>query len=163
MNYCYIDTPIGELLLAGSREALSVIAFQSGSKRRRHDDAWTESAEPFVEVRRQLDEYFSGERQAFDLSLSPSGTDFQLQVYEELQRIPYGTTISYAELADRIGKPKAVRAVGAANGQNPIPLVIPCHRVIGSDGSLTGFGGGLPIKKALLKLEMENGDFELQG
>lgn len=101
----------------------------------------------------QLDEYFAGERTDFDLVLVPRGTPFQLAVWNELQRIPYGATISYGALAKRIGKPDAVRAVGAANGANPIPIVIPCHRVIGANGSLTGYGGGLPIKRALLEIE----------
>ena len=101
----------------------------------------------------QLREYLEGGRTAFDLELAPRGTAFQLAVWNELLTIPYGTTISYGELARRIGKPDAIRAVGAANGANPIPIVIPCHRVIGSNGSLTGYGGGLDIKRALLELE----------
>jgi methylated-DNA-[protein]-cysteine S-methyltransferase len=105
------------------------------------------------EVVKQLDEYFRGERQEFELELAPRGTPFQLAVWNELQRIPYGTTISYRELAERIGKPSAVRAVGAANGANPIPIVIPCHRVIGANGTLVGYGGGLQLKRALLALE----------
>jgi len=106
-----------------------------------------------VDVVDQLREYFAGKRTTFDLALIPQGTEFQVKVWNELRRIPYGETISYKQLAERIGKPKAVRAVGAANGANPIPIVIPCHRVIGNDGSLTGFGGGLPLKKRLLELE----------
>lgn len=104
-------------------------------------------------ARAQLDEYFAGKRQHFELPLHPVGTPFQLMVWQALRRIPYGVTISYGELARRIGKPKAMRAVGAANGRNPLPIVVPCHRVIGADGSLTGFGGGLPIKRHLLGLE----------
>lgn len=106
-----------------------------------------------VEVVRQLEEYFAGKRRDFDLKLAPAGTEFQREVWSELTRIPYGATISYAELSQRIGRPKAVRAVGAANGANPIPIVIPCHRVIGANGTLTGYGGGLPIKQHLLALE----------
>ncbi len=105
---------------------------------------------------RQLEEYFAGERKEFDLPLHLSGTDFQVRVLEELQRIPYGQTTSYGAVAQRIGSPKAMRAVGAANGRNPIPIVIPCHRVIGSSGDLTGFGGGLDTKAELLRLEAEN-------
>ena len=105
----------------------------------------------------QLVQYLTGHRKSFELELEPAGTPFQRQVWEELRRIPYGTTISYADLARRIGKPKAVRAVGAANGKNPLPIVIPCHRVIGKDGSLTGFGGGLDIKRWLLALESADG------
>jgi len=100
-----------------------------------------------------LQSYFAGERKHFDLSLLLEGTDFQKTVWTALRQIPYGETISYKQLAQRIGKPRAVRAVGAANGANPIPIIIPCHRVIGNDGSLTGFGGGLPLKKRLLELE----------
>ncbi len=101
----------------------------------------------------QLREYFAGARTRFALPLAPQGTPFQLGVWQELARIPYGATISYAELAQRVGKPTAMRAVGAANGRNPLPIVLPCHRVIGADGSLTGFGGGLPVKEFLLRLE----------
>ena len=101
----------------------------------------------------QLNEYFAGKRREFDLPLAPRGTEFQLACWNELQRIAYGTTISYSELARRIARPNAVRAVGAANGANPIPIVIPCHRVIGANGTLTGYGGGLHIKRALLALE----------
>ncbi len=102
---------------------------------------------------KQLREYFAGKRADFDLPLAPEGTEFQRSVWRNLQDIPYGETISYGELAKRVGNPKASRAVGAANGQNPIPIVIPCHRVIGANGKLTGFGGGLPTKEALLALE----------
>jgi methylated-DNA-[protein]-cysteine S-methyltransferase len=101
----------------------------------------------------QLDEYFAGKRQEFDLPLAPAGTDFQCQVWQGLQEIPFGETWSYGELARHVGRPKASRAVGAANGLNPIPVIIPCHRVIGSNGKLTGFGGGLETKSFLLKLE----------
>jgi methylated-DNA-[protein]-cysteine S-methyltransferase len=117
------------------------------------DPGWTEDGSLFQGAIRQLCEYFAGERKIFSLKLSPQGTDFQKAVWSALQKIPYGETISYKQLAERIGKPKAVRAVGAANGANPIPIIIPCHRVIGHDGSLTGFGGGLPLKKRLLELE----------
>ena len=106
-----------------------------------------------------MQEYFAGDRKDFDLPLNVSGTEFQVQVLEELQRIPYGETRSYGDIAKRIGRPKAMRAVGAANGRNPIPIIIPCHRVIGSGGDLTGFGGGLDTKEALLRLEAENSDF----
>lgn len=104
-------------------------------------------------VTRQLREYFARKRQVFDLELAYQGTEFQVSVWDELTRIPYGTTISYRELASRIGRPKAVRAVGGANGRNPISIVVPCHRVIGASGELTGFGGGIPTKRALLELE----------
>ncbi|MDX1406274.1 MAG: methylated-DNA--[protein]-cysteine S-methyltransferase, partial [Woeseiaceae bacterium] len=142
MYYCYLDTPIGELLLAGDDEALHLLGFPEGSMRREPEPEWIYSEKPFADARRQLEEYFAGTRKTFDLSLKPGGTEFQLKVLEELQKIPYGTTTSYADIAKRIGRPKAVRAVGAANGRNPIPIIIPCHRVIGSSGSMTGFGGG---------------------
>jgi len=160
MYYCYLDTPIGELLLAGDQDALHVIGFPEGPMRREPEPDWIFSEKPFGEACRQLDDYFKGERRDFDLALAPGGTDFQLKVLDELQRIPYGTTVSYADIAERIGSPRAVRAVGAANGRNPIPIVIPCHRVIGSDGKMTGFGGGIPTKKALLRLELENSQFQ---
>lgn len=156
MYYCYIDSPIGELLLAGDAQALSVIGFPKGSMRRDPEPDWIFKEQPFKEVRRQLDEYFAGERKEFDLPLSLQGTEFQVQVLQALQTIPYGETTSYGAIAKQIGRPKAVRAVGAANGRNPIPIVVPCHRVIGSSGDLTGFGGGLDTKAELLRLEAEN-------
>lgn len=156
MYYCYIDSPIGELLLAGDAQALSVIGFPKGSMRRDPEPDWIFKEQPFEEVRRQLDEYFAGERKEFDLPLSLQGTEFQVQVLQALQTIPYGETTSYGAIAKQIGRPKAVRAVGAANGRNPIPIVVPCHRVIGSSGDLTGFGGGLDTKAELLRLEAEN-------
>ena len=156
MYYCYFDTPIGELLLAGEADSLSMIGFPKGSMRRDPETDWIYNEAPFEIVRRQLGEYFAGERKDFDLALSLSGTEFQVAVLEALQRIPYGETTSYGAVAKRIGRPKAVRAVGAANGRNPIPIIVPCHRVIGSSGDLTGFGGGLDTKAALLRLEAEN-------
>ncbi len=156
MYYCYLDSPIGELLLAGDRDALRLIGFPSGSARRPPEPDWTHDERPFAEARRQLGEYFDGRRREFDLPLRLEGTEFQLLVLRELTRIPYGQTRSYGDIARRIGRPKAVRAVGAANGRNPIPIVVPCHRVIGASGELTGFGGGLEAKRALLRLEAEN-------
>lgn len=158
MYYCYTDTPIGDLLLAGDDSGLSLIGFPKGKMRRDPEPDWIFNEKPFAETRRQLDEYFAGQRKVFDLPLNLSGTDFQVRVLEELQRIPYGETTSYGAIAKRIGRPKAMRAVGAANGRNPIPIVIPCHRVIGSGGDLTGFGGGLDVKAALLRLEAEHSD-----
>ena len=156
MYYCYVDTPIGELLLAGSDEALSLIGFPKGSMRRDPEPDWIFKEKPFEEARRQLREYFDGERKEFQLPLSLAGTEFQLSVWHKLQEIPYGKTVSYGDVAKSIDKPKAVRAVGAANCRNPIPIIVPCHRVIGSHGDLTGFGGGLDTKEALLRLEAEN-------
>ena len=122
---------------------------------RKHDPSWTKDAKPFKEVCSQLESYFAGDLQEFDLPLAPVGTEFQQRVWSTLTEIPYGETWSYGELARHIGKPKASRAVGAANGLNPIPVIIPCHRVIGSSGKLTGFGGGLQTKEYLLALESE--------
>ena len=159
MYYCYLNTPIGDLLLAGDEEALCLVGFPEGSMRRDPEDDWIYSEKPFEAARDQLTAYFDGKLKSFDLRLRPGGTEFQLEVLQELQRIPYGTTTSYGEIAERIGRPKAVRAVGAANGRNPIPIIIPCHRVICSSGDLTGFGGGIPTKKALLRLELEHSQF----
>lgn len=156
MYYCYLPTPIGDLLLAGERGSLKMIGFPQGSMRRDPEPNWIYNEQPFAAVRQQLTEYFAGERKKFDLPLALQGTEFQLLVLKELSRIPYGETVSYGEIAKRIGRPKAVRAVGAANGRNPIPIIIPCHRVIGSSGDLTGFGGGLDTKTELLRLEAEN-------
>lgn len=156
MYYCYLATPIGELLLAGDDEALSLVGFPEGKLRYKPEPGWIRSEAPFSAARKQLIEYFAGKRRAFDLPLKLTGTEFQLRVLDELQRIPYGETASYGDIAKRIGRPKAVRAVGAANGRNPIPVIVPCHRVIGSNGSLTGFGGGLGAKQSLLRLEAEN-------
>ncbi len=156
MYYCYLDTPIGELLLAGDDDALAIIGFPEGSMRRDPEPDWIFNEKPFAEARRQLGEYFAGERREFDLPLRLGGTEFQVEVLEELKKIPYGQTTSYAAIAERIGRPRAVRAVGAANGRNPIPIVVPCHRVIGKSGDLTGFGGGLDTKEALLRLEAEH-------
>jgi methylated-DNA-[protein]-cysteine S-methyltransferase len=156
MYYCYFDTPIGELLLAGEANSLSMIGFPKGAMRRDPEADWIYNEEPFENVRHQLAEYFAGERKDFDLPLSLAGTEFQVAVLDALQTIPYGETTSYGAIAKQIGRPRAVRAVGAANGRNPIPIIVPCHRVIGSSGDLTGFGGGLDTKAALLRLEAEN-------
>jgi methylated-DNA-[protein]-cysteine S-methyltransferase len=145
-----IDSPVGPLtLVVDDAGALAYIFFDGQLL---HDDAVTDP-QACAAAARQLDEYFRGKRREFTLPLSPRGTEFQLAVWNELCRIPFGATISYADLARRIGRPNAVRAVGAANGANPIPIVIPCHRVIGSNGSLTGYGGGLPLKQKLLSIE----------
>jgi methylated-DNA-[protein]-cysteine S-methyltransferase len=153
--YCEIGTPIGALLLVGRESALAGIHFQSGSSPTTVRPDWTLSAQPFVSLVRQLNEYFAGERRHFDVSLAPTGTPFQRAVWQELSRIPYGATTSYGEIARRVGCPLASRAVGRANGANPWPIVVPCHRVIGANHSLVGFGGGLGIKRRLLLLEAE--------
>jgi methylated-DNA-[protein]-cysteine S-methyltransferase len=156
MYYRFLATPIGELLIAGDDDALGVVGFPQGSMRREPEPDWIYSEKPFDAVCGQLTAYFAGTLKEFDLNLRPGGTEFQLEVLDELRKIPYGTTTSYGEIARRIGRPRAVRAVGRANGRNPIPIIIPCHRVIGSTGNLTGFGGGLPTKEALLRLELEH-------
>ncbi len=154
MNYAYLDTPVGTLLIAGDAAAVLQITFPNKGKAAQAEAGWVESQRgPVGEAVRQLREYFAGERSDFDLPLAPLGTAFQRSVWRQLQEIPYGQTISYGELARRVGNPKASRAVGSANGKNPLPIVIPCHRVIAGDGTLGGFGGGLPTKQTLLALE----------
>ena len=153
MNYRYMHSPIGEILIAGDYAGLKYVGFPSGKGRVEPAASWVLDEEGFSDVICQLAEYFAGTRSEFELKLAPDGTPFQLAVLDALQQIPYGETCSYQDIAARIGKPKAVRAVGAANGRNPLPIIIPCHRVIGSNGSLTGFGGGLPTKRFLLDLE----------
>jgi methylated-DNA-[protein]-cysteine S-methyltransferase len=153
MIYSYMDSPVGRLLLAGDEGALKVISFSSGSKARGPLPGWQRYDEPFRAVRQQLDEYFAGTRHAFDLKLAPQASPFQSRVLDALLAIPYGETRSYKDIAVALGNPRAVRAVGGANGSNPLPIVIPCHRVIGSGGGLTGFGGGLGNKRFLLDLE----------
>jgi methylated-DNA-[protein]-cysteine S-methyltransferase len=142
-------TPIGDLLLVADDDGLLRIEFPPASP----PDGVARDDRRLASVIRQLGEYFSGARKTFDLPISLRGTPFQLEVWYSLLRIPYGTTRTYAEIAKSIGRPKATRAVGAANGANPIPIIVPCHRVIGSDGSLTGFGGGIDVKRWLLDFE----------
>ena len=152
-SYCRIDSPIGPLLLAGDAAALAIIDFQTGP-RPRQPFAGVDRRPGAVRVGdRELAEYFRGARRDFTVPLAPMGTPFQLRVWRALLDIPYGETTSYGELARRLGQPTASRAVGLANGSNPLPVIIPCHRVIGANGSLTGYGGGLPIKQRLLALE----------
>jgi len=151
--FTQIESPLGPLLLAADDTGLRNIDFVNGKRTARPDPTWHRDPGPLQAPIRQLRAYFAGELETFDLPLAPAGTAFQLGVWRRLCEIPYGDTISYGELARRVGNPKASRAVGLANGSNPIPIVIPCHRVIGSDGKLTGYGGGLPIKEKLLALE----------
>jgi methylated-DNA-[protein]-cysteine S-methyltransferase len=154
MQYATVESPVGPLTIAGSRMGLHSISFGGG---RPDSIPVSNGRKPGLDIVeatiRQLQAYFAGKLVQFDLPLKPDGTPFQMQVWRELQTIPYGTVISYGELARRIGKPKASRAVGAANGANPIPIIIPCHRVIGSNGKMTGYAGGIHIKEALLELE----------
>jgi methylated-DNA-[protein]-cysteine S-methyltransferase len=153
--YCHLDTLIGTLLLAGNEERLAAIYFQSGPHPTTVRAEWIASERPFQNVVRQLKEYFAGHRRHFEVPLESIGTPFQRAVWQELTQIPYGASTSYGEIARRIGHPLASRAVGRANGANPWPIVVPCHRVIGANRSLTGFGGGLAIKRRLLLLEAE--------
>lgn len=154
IQYRHIDSPVGPLLLAASAEGLHAIEFHHPRHPVARGQEWAPGDHPLIQVAQaQLREYFAGGRRAFDLPLAPVGTAFQRQVWLTLAGIPYGQTVSYAELARRVGRPGASRAVGAANGRNPLPIVLPCHRVIGANGALTGFGGGLPTKRFLLELE----------
>jgi methylated-DNA-[protein]-cysteine S-methyltransferase len=154
-SYTYIDSPIGRLLLVSDGEALIRIDMDVPDRPSRDLDGWKcdANAAPLPEVARQLGEYFAGVRREFDLPLRLEGTEFQRCAWRGLTQIPYGETVSYGEQAKRLGNPNASRAVGLANGRNPIPIVVPCHRVIGADGSLTGFGGGIERKRWLLAHE----------
>ncbi len=151
--YTWYESPIGPLLLAGTPSHLTLVSFAQGKHARHVKPEWREDHSAFQRVIWQLSQYFAGKLRRFDLPLRLEGTEFQNSVWTALSSIPYGETISYQQLAYRVGRPRAVRAVGTANGANPIPIILPCHRVIGNDGSLTGFGGGLPLKKKLLQLE----------
>jgi methylated-DNA-[protein]-cysteine S-methyltransferase len=153
MLYTTFDSPIGELLALSDGGALHGLYMQGGKTAIAVRPDWREADEPFSEVRAQLAAYFAGARETFDLPLELKGSPFQRCVWRALREIPYGETISYGELARRIGIPSASRAVGVANGHNPIAVIVPCHRVIGADGSLTGYGGGLERKRVLLELE----------
>lgn len=153
LYYDEIDTPIGPLLLVSDGSALVELGLpHRGAAPAPPEDA-TPSPSRLRTAARQLKEYFAGTRREFDLPLHPAGTPFQLEVWGALLGIPYGETVSYADIARRIGRPRAVRAVGAANGANPLSIIVPCHRVIGSHGDLVGYGGGLPLKRWLLTHE----------
>jgi methylated-DNA-[protein]-cysteine S-methyltransferase len=153
MFFTHIESPVGRLMLAGDAEGLHRLAFAHG-RDGRVGAGWAADADGLLRpVMRELEAYFDGRLRRFTVPLVPKGTPFQLAVWQALCDIPYGDTISYGELARRIDHPRAVRAVGAANGANPIAIIVPCHRVVGANGSLTGFGGGIPIKKALLEHE----------
>ena len=148
-----IDSPVGPLMLAADDAGLRHIEFRDNRHAADRAGWHGGDSEVLRAAEAQLGEYFAGRRRQFDLPLAPQGTAFQLATWRALANIPYGGTISYAQLAQRLGNPNGTRAVGAANGRNPLPIVLPCHRVIGADGSLTGFGGGLPTKQFLLQLE----------
>jgi len=155
MYYSYFESPLGQLLLTGN-DLLESLHFPQGKTRKDPEKDWVYKEKLFLKALDQLEAYFNGELTTFDLELNIQGTNFQKMVWRELVKIPYGETLSYSELAKRIGNPNASRAVGMANGKNPISIIIPCHRVIGKNGSLTGFGGGLEVKKNLLELEERN-------
>lgn len=151
--YDTFDSPIGALTVAGNAQGIHHILFATNRHDAKGRAHWQRNAAAVADARTQLLEYLHGQRQQFDLPLVPQGTPFQVRVWTALADIPFGRTWSYVELARHIDHPTASRAVGAANGRNPLPIVLPCHRVIGSSGALTGFGGGLPTKAALLQLE----------
>lgn len=153
LRHSYHHSPVGPLLMAGDEQALYYLSFPGGSRAMEPDLNWPRDDGFFGEIRRQLDAYFAGELTEFSVTQHHTGTDFQKRVWRALLNIPYGETTNYGELARRIGKPTASRAVGAANGANPLPIMTPCHRVIGADKSLTGFGGGVETKRFLLALE----------
>lgn len=154
--YQYMKSPVGKLLVAGNNKGLHLISFPKGKKRYFPEAHWVENPKPLQMVLRQLEAYFAGKLKAFSLDICLNVTPFQEKVLTTLRRVPYGETISYGELAKNIGNPKASRAVGQANARNPIPIVIPCHRVIGNNGELTGFGGGVSVKQSLLDLEQQH-------
>ena len=149
MWHAYAPSPIGDLLLVANEEGLLEVHFPPALPPRHSERSFGKLA-PVI---RELAEYFAGARKQFEVPLAMRGTPFQLDVWRALQRIPYGETRSYEQIAHSIGRPTATRAVGAANGANPIPIIVPCHRVIGKNGALTGFGGGIPVKRTLLDLE----------
>ncbi len=151
--YHQVPSPIGNLLLVSDGDALTGLFMSDHKGGPAPEPAWRRDEGPFAQVCEQLTEYFDGNLQQFGMRLAPAGTEFQKKVWQELCRIPFGASISYGELARRIGQPTASRAVGAANGQNPISIIVPCHRVIGANGTLTGYGGGIERKKWLLEHE----------
>lgn len=153
MRYTYVDSPIGRLLLVGRDGVLTGLYVADHEKCRQPAADWVEDASVFTDVIAQLREYFAGERTDFDLEVELEGTPFQTAVWAALREIPYGETWSYGELARHIGRPTGSRAVGMANGRNPVSIVVPCHRVIGSDGSMTGYGWGTDRKTWLLAHE----------
>ena len=155
VSYWICSSPVGRLLLVGNSKGLQALQFQDGAHPLDIHPTWKKTREPFRAVLEQLQEYFAGSRTRFQVKLDLHGTLFQRKVWQALQRISYGQRVSYGEIAKQVGRPKASRAVGAANGQNPVSIIVPCHRVIGANGHLVGYGGGLPIKTALLELEQQ--------
>jgi methylated-DNA-[protein]-cysteine S-methyltransferase len=148
-----VSSPIGDILLTADEDALTGLYMSPHEGGPAMDPSWVPDNEPLAEAKAQLLAYFAGQLTEFDLPLAPHGTAFQLRVWEQLAKVPFGTTISYRELAGRVGNHKASRAVGLANGRNPISIIVPCHRVIGSTGKLVGYGGGIERKRYLLALE----------
>ena len=153
LRYTIVESPVGPLRLAHGGDGLCALQFLGGRRPAEPLAGAVRDDEALAGAVAEVEEYFAGARREFTARVALSGTPFQRCVWEELRRIPYGETISYAELARRIGSPKAVRAVGLANGANPVAIIVPCHRVIGANGTLTGYGGGLPTKRYLLDLE----------
>lgn len=153
MKFTVLDSPLGDLLVARDDEGITTLLMSTGRHRAEPEPEWTRDDAAFTDIRTQLAEYFAGERTAFDLPLHLIGTAFQRRVWTALLDIPCGETRSYGELAESLDAPGAARAVGLANGQNPVSIIVPCHRVIGANGSLTGYGGGLPAKRWLLDHE----------
>lgn len=153
MYYTYQDTPMGTVLLTQENGVLTGLYWKVFKRVPKPGEAWQEDASVFTEVLAQLEEYYKGERQTFDVAFRANGTPFQLSVWKELEKIPYGQSISYQTVATAVGKPKAVRAVGTAIGSNPLSIIVPCHRVLTSDGKLGGYAGGLAAKLALLQTE----------
>ena len=153
MYYTTFESPIGPLLLAGDEEGLKYLNIWKGKKKIEVPDDWVENEDFFSEISRHLEAYFAGQLKAFEVKLAPEGTEFQKSVWRALCEIPYGETRTYKEIAISVGKPKAYRAVGLANNRNPISIIVPCHRVIGTNGKLTGYASGLDVKEFLLRLE----------
>ncbi len=153
MYYHIVESPIGSILLAGDEEGLKFVSIRKGKTKIEIPDGWVENKEFFRDVSGQLEAYFARELESFDVKLAPEGTEFQKSVWNALCEIPYGETRTYGEVAKSIGNPKASRAVGLANNRNPISIIVPCHRVIGANGKLTGYASGLDVKEFLLRLE----------
>ncbi len=151
--YSHLDTPLGTMIVTGDGRFVTGLYMPQHKRRSCRDAAWQQSNAPFAAVSAQLADYFAGKRQTFDIPIKLAGTPFQLSVWQELVKIPFATTISYAELAKRLGRPTASRAVGHANARNPVSILVPCHRVIGANGQLTGYAGGVATKRWLLDLE----------
>ncbi len=155
MYYHIIESPIGPILLAGDEDGLKYVNIRKGKKRVEIPDDWVANKDFFRDVSGQFEAYFAGELESFDVKLAPEGTEFQKSVWKALKEIPYGETRTYGQIAKSIGNPKASRAVGLANNRNPISIIVPCHRVIGANGKLTGYASGLDVKAFLLRLEEE--------